>query len=165
MLLPLWITALPWDHIREAAEEHNVPVKLVAAIVQAESSGDSSAVRHEPNYKWHFSPRIFAENFGITVETETQLQSMSWGLMQVMGGTARELGHKGPLTDLTNPDIGLKYGCLYVKKMAQKYSSKDDIIAAYNAGSVVKTKGGMYMNQLYVDKVSRYLRDLDSVIP
>jgi len=160
-MIPGWILELPWNKIVEAADAQKVPYKLIGAIVMAESAGLPFATRFEPHWKYFHHVRSHAERLGVTPETEQVHQATSWGLMQVMGGVIRELGFMGHLPELTDETLNLKFGCLKIKQIAQRYSEKSDIIAAYNAGSVIKTPGRMYKNQSYVDKVSTYLRDLE----
>jgi soluble lytic murein transglycosylase-like protein len=159
-----WILRLPWDEIQEAARVYQVPYKLLGAIVQTESGGNPYATRYEPDYRYLFNTRAFAENTHVTQPTEEVHQKTSWGLCQVMGGLCRELGFQGQMPELCDPKINLMYACKYIKKLASKYGTESDILAAYNGGSVVKTPGGMYRNQSYVDKSTRYLRDLDALL-
>jgi hypothetical protein len=88
------------------------------------------------------------------------MQMTSWGLTQVMGAVARELGLKGPIFQMLEPKTNLTYCALLLKRLAKKYTQKDDLIAAYNAGSAVKNLDGRYKNQQYVDKVNGYLQDI-----
>ena len=99
--------------------------------------------------------------------TERQDQMTSWGLMQVMGAVARELGHTGPLSDLLDPPTGLFYGCLHLRRFRAKYDIWPDVIAAYNAGSPRRVAGqiGPYVNQSYVDKVLAAWNNLEVAIP
>lgn len=80
-------------------------------------------------------------------------QKTSWGLMQIMGGTARDLGFAGPLTDLMDPELGIFWGCRYFQAHCSQYVQLLDQIAAYNAGQVRRMQDGTYLNQGYVDKM------------
>ena len=72
---------------------------------------------------------------------------------------ARELGFDGRfLSELTNPDIGIKYGAMHLKNQYNRYNDWTDAIAAYNAGSARKKDNGDYVNQIYVDKVLKNWR-------
>ena len=73
---------------------------------------------------------------------------------------AREHGFKGWLTELCQDAIGIEYGCKHLSTFHRKYEEESDMIAAYNAGSARKTKGGMYVNQAYVNKVHQVLERL-----
>ena len=147
--------------IKSAASRRSLPWELVYAICQVESSLNPSAVRHEPRYRW-----LVGDNETMS-PTERQDQMTSWGLMQVMGAVARELGHTGPLSDLLDPPTGLFYGCLHLRRFRAKYDIWPDVIAAYNAGSPRRVAGqiGSYVNQSYVDKVLAAWNNLEVAIP
>ena len=147
--------------IKAAAARRSLPWELVYAICQVESSLNPSAIRHEPRYRW-----LVGDNETMS-PTERQDQMTSWGLMQVMGAVARELGHTGPLSDLLDPPTGLFYGCLHLRRFRAKYDIWPDVIAAYNAGSPRRVAGqiGPYVNQSYVDKVLAAWNNLEVAIP
>lgn len=147
--------------IKAAASRRSLPWELVYAICQVESSLNPSAIRHEPRYRW-----LVGDNETMS-PTERQDQMTSWGLMQVMGAVARELGHTGPLSDLLDPPTGLFYGCLHLRRFRAKYDIWPDVIAAYNAGSPRRVAGqiGPYVNQSYVDKVLAAWNNLEVAIP
>ena len=147
--------------IKAAASRRSLPWELVYAICQVESSLNPPAIRHEPRYRW-----LVGDNETMS-PTERQDQMTSWGLMQVMGAVARELGHTGPLYDLLDPPTGLFYGCLHLRRFRAKYDIWPDVIAAYNAGSPRRVAGqiGPYVNQSYVDKVLAAWNNLEVAIP
>jgi len=109
--------------------------------------------RYEKNYRWLFEPEEVMPKFSI-LDTEKMFQKTSWGLMQVMGGVAREYGFRGWVTDLLDPVTNLKYGCTHLVNIKSRKNVKSltDQIAAYNAGSP-RRKAGCYVNQVYVDSV------------
>jgi len=129
----------------------NVEPALVTAICLQESGGNPVAVRYEPGYRW-ISKHAEKPNI-CTKETEVVLQSMSWGLMQIMGATARDLGFTGWLTELLTPEVNLLWGCAYLEQLTSIYNGVEDVVAAYNAGSPRRGKNGQYVNQPYVDSV------------
>lgn len=137
----------------EAAEHFKLDQKLVLAMVQVESAWDTFAVRYEPDWHYFATPKDYALHCHITDSTEMILQKCSFGLMQVMGATARSLGFKENLLRLTDPALGLYYGCKKLDELFKKHDLKTDIIAAYNAGIPVLNALGKYKNQSYVDKV------------
>ena len=126
--------------------------RLALAFAEVESAGDPLAVRYEAHWKYYFDVPQFAYRLRITQETERNLQSLSWGLMQVMGSVARELGFVESLITLSDPHLGAKYGCMKLKQCMRKYPIFEDAIASYNAGSPRKLDGH-YVNQGYVDKI------------
>lgn len=140
-----------------AAKEAGVDVRLALAIAETESAGDPLAVRFEPRWKYYFDVPQFAYRNRITQDTERALQSISWGLMQVMGSVCRELHFVDSLVKLGNdPALGAKYGCLKLAQLMKKYPKLEDAIASYNAGSPRKLDG-KYVNQEYVDRVKHKL--------
>ena len=149
-----WMVSLPFRDIYCAASEHKLDTYLVAAFVSVESSGQRFKTRFEPGYKYLLDPGKWARSLVISEETEEKHQMTSWGLMQVMGATARELGFDEDMPRLTNASVGLRYGCLYLKKCMVRYpNEKSAAIAAYNAGSARQRDDGEYINQSYVDKI------------
>lgn len=158
-----WVFKLPWKTIQDAAKDNNVPANLLAAIAQTESSGNHYACRFEKNYKYIVSAKTNAVESNITETTEMILQMTSWGLCQIMGGVARELGLKGSLLQLVDPSVNLVYAAKLLKKLAGKHSERNDIISAYNAGTPIKGLDGKYKNQGYVDQVNAYLSVLEQM--
>jgi soluble lytic murein transglycosylase-like protein len=145
--------------IKGLAPHHGLPWELVAAIALTESSMNPWAMRYEPQYKY-----LMGTEETLTA-TERAGQMISWGLMQVMGGVAREHGYKGCFPMLCEPTIGINYGCLHLKKFKTRYpGSWQDVIASYNAGRPVK-RDGKYINQDYVDKVLSRWQAFENPIP
>lgn len=139
--------------VETVATRYKIDAKLLDAIVTAESAYNPYAVRYEPNYNYITIPDSYAKNNRISIQTEKQCQKISWGLGQIMGGTARFIGYGGPLTQLVEPELNLTYVCKYLLRLANEYPHVDDQIAAYNAGSVRKNSKAQYVNQGYVDRV------------
>lgn len=156
-----WVMRLPWQIIEDVADAENVPANLLAAIVQTESSNNRYAVRFEPHYKYLFKTKENAAANGITEATETVFQMTSFGLCQLMGAVARELGLKGTVFQLLDEQTNLTYAAKLIKRLANRFKERNDIIAAYNAGTPVKTMNGLYKNQSYVDKVNQYLSAIE----
>lgn len=142
------------------AKQFGLDPHLLCAIIDVESSWRPYAVRFEPIFNLS---RIesdipgFAKENGITVDTERVLLKCSWGLGQVMGATARSLGFMGPLPQLCEPYVGALWAARYLLKITKKYKSRNDQIAAYNAGSATFDSFKNYVNQPYVDKVLKRL--------
>lgn len=140
------------------ADNYGVNAKILFAIAEVESSGfNPKAVRYEKNWHYYHKDQEFAKVQRITLETERTLQKMSFGFMQVMGGTARWLGFSGALFDLLIPSINAKYATMFFERLQKKYRDVNDQIAAYNSGSVGRNQDGHYKNQSYVDKVLQAL--------
>lgn len=146
--------------IAVAADKYEIPRALVKAFVDVESGGNPWAVRYEPKFF-----EKYVKNAQITPKspcseaTERSLRAHSFGLMQIMGQTAREVGFEGVfLTELLDPATNLDLCCRYLYQLVGRYFDKyswSGVIAAYNAGSVRYQPGTkVFANQLYVDKVS-----------
>lgn len=143
------------------AKAFELDPNLVSAICFVESGWNPLAARHEPDFKYFSEPGKWAASLGITEETERLFQACSWGLMQVMGSVARELGYKGPLQNLCSMWTGTEFGCKKLASLFEKYPDENDVISAYNQGSPRRDmQTTRYMNQDYVDKVTRKLLEL-----
>jgi len=158
----LWIERLPWDIINAAATSHGLDRRWIAAIIQKESGGDTWAVRYEPNWKYEFHTLEMAKKSRTTVDTQRQLQKFSYGLMQVMGTVAYELGlRENPMKLCADPERGVLYGCLILARLKKRYPLYEDIFSAYNAGSAIKINNGIRINQLtYVNPVLSLIKEL-----
>ena len=133
--------------IDRVAREHGLEPALVRAVVQVESGGDPWAVRAEPAFY-----RTYVQPMNLS-DTEERARSISWGLMQIMGEVARELGFAGKyLSALCDPETGLRYGCMHLKRFLDRHGTVERAVAAYNAGSP-RMANGRFVNQDYVDKV------------
>lgn len=126
---------------------------LLGAIIHVESDWNPKAMKIEPNFTYLSKPQEHAMRNQIDSATERYLQRFSYGLGQIMGGTCRDLGFVGMLTDLLDPSLNIDYMILYFKKYCSEYIYVTDKIAAYNAGKVTKIATGEYINQAYVDRV------------
>lgn len=146
------------ETILKACNNFRLDVNLVNSIIHIESGGNTFKCRFEPTWKYLTNVSAHAAKLSISQPTEQNQQSTSWGLMQVMGGVARELGFESDIPMLTMPDIGVFYGCKKLRQLFDRYGNEEDVIAAYNAGSAMKTSGGLYFNEKYVDAVSTILR-------
>jgi hypothetical protein len=170
------------DHIllQSTAARHGLSPLLVGAIMNVESGGNEYAWNPEPKYRWFWDvrdnkpfrtltpveadskipPRDFRALAG-DPDQEWWAQQASWGLMQVMGAVARELGYtRKYLTQLTDPEDSLEYGCrklLQLKGRFHQGHGWEGVVAAYNAGTPRRTTTGQFVNQGYVDKVMKPL--------
>lgn len=136
------------------AKQYGLPATLVKAIVEQESGGNPWAVRFEPNFL-HYYVETTPTRFGpVSLETERMHRATSFGLCQVLGQVARELGFQGVfLTELCNPEVGIEYGCKKLAQLQKRYGVLEDVISGYNAGSPRKDSDGKYSNQAYVASV------------
>jgi soluble lytic murein transglycosylase-like protein len=116
--------------IRAEAVRQGVNPDLVRAVVRQESGGRPDAVS----------------------------SAGAIGLMQLMPGTARELG-----VNPHDPAQNLAGGVRYLKEMAARFGNLDQALAAYNAGpGAVQRFGGVppyRETQDYVRRIRRTLND------
>lgn len=117
--------------IEQEASKENVSADLVKAVVKAESNGNPLAVSSKG----------------------------AIGLMQLMPGTAKELG-----VDPYNAAQNLNGGIRYLKNMAIRYQDLDKTLAAYNAGpGAVDRHGGVPPfdeTKQYIRRIKKTLNDL-----
>jgi soluble lytic murein transglycosylase-like protein len=91
---------------KKTASDLNLYGALVCAIVEQESSWDPWSMRYEPDFRARYVAPL-----GLPPTAEIA-RSISWGLMQLMGEAARELGfNTGSLAQLCDPATGLYWGC------------------------------------------------------
>lgn len=117
---------------KAAAVKHGLDPALVCAVCHHESGGwNTWAIRYEPA----FYTRYIESMKGLT-QTEKTARAFSYGLMQIMGQVARELGFDGKyLTELCDPAVGLEYGCKKLKRCVD--AANGDVVAGllkYNGG-------------------------------
>lgn len=149
------------EWVAKHADRFSVPRSLAFAVIQVESAGEVNAIRYEAGYKWLWDVNLRRGVFrspasplpGQSQATEEMGQKISWGPMQVMGATARELGFKGWFPELCGEE-GVRYGCMYLSRQHRRFNDWKDAVAAYNLGSV-RISGGRYENYSYVMKVER----------
>ena len=136
--------------LRDAAAAHHLEPAVVVALVDRESSFDPWAHRWEPGYRylWHPVHRSAAraekgmppigwpswiDELAISGATEFNDQRTSWGLMQVMGSTARMLGYTEHLPRLCVAAVGVEVGCMYLAQLVERHGLEGGL-EAYNDG-------------------------------
>ena len=113
---PTWYVRLryplEYEHIvRGHAENYELDAALIAAVIYRESKFDADA----------------------------RSSSGAIGLMQLLPDTALGIavnteGHRFRVSDLYNPEINVRYGSFYLRRLLRKYDDRRLALAAYNAG-------------------------------
>ena len=112
------------------ALKYGLEPEIVAAVCEQESGWDTWATRFEPAF---FAKYIVPMTIQIG---EGEMRATSFGLMQIMGETAREFGFAGKfLTELCDPDVGVNFGCRKLQKCFDIHGDPDTALLAYNGGS------------------------------
>lgn len=100
---------------RKAAAAQSLDPALVCAIIEQESSWNPWAMRYEPAFFTKYVANLYTNNK--VTASEAYARGFSWGLMQVMGQVAREIGFDGAfLSALCDPEQGLATGCKLLRK-------------------------------------------------
>lgn len=130
--------------VAEAGNAWDVDTSLIKALIGAESEFNPNAYRAEP-----------------------QINDASYGLMQLLYGTARAMGFTGATTQLYDPVTNVRLGTRFIADKIKTASARgygvDSAISAYNAGfstvrsgdgkRVTNAPGAPFINQTYVNRV------------
>jgi len=135
-------------------ERQGLEADYMEALIMKESAGNPWVTRYEPGWNYFENPELWSHKLGQTLDTEINGQKISYGLCQVMGGTARWLGFSGYFPELCDPEVSIHFGCQLLAQKLRKHGSYEAALSAYNAGSV-RLINGNYSNQHYVDDVIR----------
>jgi len=110
------------------ATKYGLEPELVCAVCEQESDWEPGEVRDEPAFfRRYIAPMKLPF-------LESMDRSTSWGLMQVMGQTAREFGYVGSLPDLRDPETAVIYGCKKLQKCFFVHGEPETALLAYNGG-------------------------------
>lgn len=99
---------------------------------------------------------LIRQESGFNVKAKSRVGAR--GLMQLMYPTARSLASKIRKTDLFNPNINIRLGTKYLKKLLKKYDQNlVYTLAAYNAGEhrVKKWKGSLFDDSSILHNIER----------
>lgn len=103
--------------IRSAAAEYGLDPNLIFATIMVESGGDTYAIRQEP-----------------------RIHDASYGLGQILYGTARGIGYRGKPEGLYDPKTNIFLIAQYHKRNFDRYTDLNpvELTTAYNTGSPYK---------------------------
>lgn len=109
---------LVWErygqYIQKSAEKHRVDQKIIFATIMTESNGNTFSKRNEP-----------------------QINDASYGLGQILYGTARGIGFEGKPDDLYNPEKNIDLVGKYYRYNLDHYGDLtiNQLVTSYNAGN------------------------------
>jgi soluble lytic murein transglycosylase-like protein len=120
---------------REVAAQHGLDPGLVCAVCEQESGWDPWAIRYEPIfYERYLRPMV--DGGELSDATEARARAFSWGLMQVMGQTARENGYSRHMAGICEPETGLEVGCrVLAGKLAEARGDVERGLLLWNGGA------------------------------
>jgi soluble lytic murein transglycosylase-like protein len=102
---------------------------LICAIIEQESGWHPFVTRYEPAFE-----RRYVDPLGLDWE-EDKGRSTSFGLMQIMGEVARELGFKSEFRHLLDIETNLALGCQHFKaKLARANDDVSKALQLWNGG-------------------------------
>lgn len=108
-----------------------VDAALVCAVCEQESSWNQWAMRFEPMFLAHYVKPVMPE----APSTSEMARATSWGLMQIMGEVAREVGFQGHyFSELCQPDTGLTFGCKKLKACLDRRGDVKAALLMWNGG-------------------------------
>jgi soluble lytic murein transglycosylase len=135
----LWYPLRYASIVRGHAANYGLSPALLAAVIESESKFDANA-------------RSSAGAIGLMQLTP----STAKGIAQFTGGS------RFVLSDLTNPELNVRYGAWYLRHLLNKYHDERTALAAYNAGQenvdrwLAAHEGIQYSEtRAYVDRVER----------
>jgi len=116
---------------KATARKHVLDPALVAAVCEQESSWNPWAMRFEPG----FLARYIKPTLPDAPTTGEIARATSWGLMQVLGQTAFELGFNDKyFSSLCDPSVGLLWGCTKLAKCIDSRSDQRLALLMWNGG-------------------------------
>ena len=141
--------------IEVVAKTRGIDPDLIEALVMKESGGHPYAYNPEPRYRWLWDVKLRKPFRPLQPDEATSevppsdfwalagdrdqewwAQQASWGLMQIMGSLARELGFMGPyIPEICRPDVNLELGVKHLSDLVKRAGGDyTKALAAYNAG-------------------------------
>lgn len=145
--------------IRMKSARYDLREDIVAAVIYQESSGNPWANRYEKGFYRRYIQHLTRETlpghvprWGVTLDTEKYSRAVSWGLMQIMGETARENGYKARyLPKLIKTNDNLEIGCRYLRSLLNLYPNESNPELRYRKALLRYNGGGDpdYPNKIF----------------
>lgn len=124
-------------HIKETATNYELDANLLEALILIESNGQSWVSRYEPQFykRYQLSKRP-------EFQPDARRWAVSYGLTQLLGATAFDLGFKGDPEGLFHIETNLDWGAYYLSQCfvwAQTFNAPEAdtlraALCAYNGG-------------------------------
>lgn len=136
--------------ISKAAQHYQLAPPIIAAVIHQESRGNIYATRYEPVFYEKYLkgkqrqdlPGMLPNPGLVSRYTELNCRAISWGLMQILGNTARLYGFKGLfLSELMTPEVNIDLGSRILADCAKKTSSPQAMLLKWNGGGNPKYPG------------------------
>ena len=125
--------------IKAAADAYGLRAELIAAVIMQESSGIPDARRLEQGFYRRYLlkpdlPGYFPPD--VPRGVELVCRATSWGLMQIMGQTARELGFRGRyFSELEHPAANINIGCRLLANLIKRRGGELQGLLGFNGGA------------------------------
>jgi len=133
--------------ITREATKRGIDPRIIAAVIAIESAGDPKARRYESAFYDQYILGRTRDRLGgffptnRSLSTELHDRAYSWGLMQMMGQLARELGYNGDMVDLLDPETNITLGCQRFADLFFKSNcDMDKTLDRWNGGADPKYK-------------------------
>jgi soluble lytic murein transglycosylase-like protein len=132
-VLDLSTVELRKSFVKGYAEKYGIDLSLLCAVIEHESSWNPWSIRFEPA----FESRYIKPALPAAPSTLELTKAMSFGLMQIMGETAIELGFQGKfLSQLCDPGYGVDFGCRKFRRCLDQAGNSETLaLLRYNGGS------------------------------
>jgi soluble lytic murein transglycosylase-like protein len=118
------------DLAKQTASVYGLDPILVCAVIEQESDWEPWSIRYEDAFYNHYVDPSGVQRSS----TEYRARAFSWGLMQIMGEVARELGFTGHLASLCDPATGINWGCRKLQQCLKSTTSVHDALQRWNGG-------------------------------
>ena len=146
-----------------ALNKYYIDPALFAALVIQESGGNPDAYRHEPAYQAKYVTGQARWNRARAMGWTDEELATSWGLTQVLGATAWNMGWHYPPEKILDPASNLALGAKYLRKKLDQYGNVLEALLAYNGGdgAVYAYRKGECHNCAYANSVLAIKRRIE----